>query len=110
MWPSQRSFSQCVPQLYFLWTRVFSFQLCACNVLQQLLWVSTLTNQFLDFEALLFPKKINVSMPHGKTQLMFVCPGLNVALVEAPPSTNLQQDTVCIHKLSCKNCISFYHI
>jgi hypothetical protein len=31
-------------------------------------------------------------MPHGKIQLMLVCPGLNVALVKAPPSTNLQQD------------------
>jgi hypothetical protein len=32
-------------------------------------------------------------MPHGKIQLMFVCPSLNVALVETPPSTNLQQHT-----------------
>jgi hypothetical protein len=32
-------------------------------------------------------------MPHGKIQLMFVCPSLNVALIEAPPSTNLQQHT-----------------
>jgi hypothetical protein len=49
----------------------------------------TLTNQFIDLEALLFLKRTNISMPHGKTQLMFMCLGLNVALVEAPPSTNL---------------------
>jgi len=30
-------------------------------------------------------------MPRGRTQLMFVCPSLNVALVKAPPSTSLQQ-------------------
>jgi hypothetical protein len=79
--------------------------LCACNALQPLSWVSTLTNQFVDLEAFLFPKRIGVSMPHGKTQLMFVCLGLNVALVEAPPSTNLQQHTMCIFKLSCRYCI-----
>jgi hypothetical protein len=39
-------------------------------------------------------------MAHGKIQLMLVCRGLNVAFVEAPPSTNLQQDTMCILKLS----------
>ncbi len=110
MWPSQCSFSQCVPQPYFLWTCIFSFQLCACSVLQPLSWVSTLTDQFVDLEALLFPKRTNVSMAHGNTQLMFVCPGLNVTLVEAPPSTNLQQDTVCIHKLLYRYCISFNHI
>jgi hypothetical protein len=104
MWPFQHSFSQGVPQPYFLWTRVSSFLLCACNVLQLLSWVSTLTNQFVDLKALLFPKKTNVSMPHGKTQLMLVCIGLNVALVEAPPSTNLQH-IVCIFKLSCRYCI-----
>jgi hypothetical protein len=59
------------------------------SVLQPLLWISTLTNQFIDLKTLLFPKKTNISMPHGKTQLMFVCFGLNVALVEAPPSTNV---------------------
>jgi hypothetical protein len=36
-------------------------------------------------------------MPHGKTQLMLVCHGLNVAFVQAPPSTNLQQDTQYPH-------------
>jgi hypothetical protein len=41
----------------------------------------------------LFPKKTNISMPHGKTQLMLMCPGLNVAFIKTPPSTNLQQDT-----------------
>jgi hypothetical protein len=45
----------------------------------------------------LFPKKTNVSMPHGKTQLMFMCPSLNEAFIEAPPSTNLQQDTQYPH-------------
>ncbi len=110
MWPSQRSFSQCVPQHYFLWTCVSSFQLWACSVLQLLSWVSIVTNQFINLEALLFPKRTDVSMPHGKTQLMLMCLGLNVALVKAPPSTNLQQDTVCIHKLLCRYFISFYHI
>jgi hypothetical protein len=90
MWPSQHSFAQCIPQLYFLWTRVFSFQLCACSVLQLLSWVFTLTNQFVDLKAFLFPKKTNVSMPHGKIQWMLVCLGLNVALVKILPSTNLQ--------------------
>ncbi len=88
-WPSQWSFSQCVPQPYFLWTCVSSFQLCACSVLQPLSWISTLTNQFINLKTLLFPKRTNISMPHGKTQLMFMCLGLNVALVEAPPFTNL---------------------
>jgi hypothetical protein len=110
MWSSQHSFSQCVPQPYFLWTHVSSFQLCACSVLRPLSWVSTLTNQFIDLVALLFPNWTNVSMPHGKTQLMFVCSRLNVALVEAPPSKNLQQDIMCICKLLCRYCISFYHI
>ncbi len=110
MWPSQHLFSQCIPQPYFLWTRVFSFQMCACSVLQLLLWISTLTNQFIDLEALLFPKKTNISMPHGKIQLMFVCLSLNVAFVQTPPSTNLEQNTMCIHKLSCRYCISLYHI
>ncbi len=36
-------------------------------------------------------------MPHGKTQLMFMCPSLNEAFIEAPPSTNLQQDTQYPH-------------
>jgi hypothetical protein len=108
MWPSQHSFSQCIPQPYFLWTYISSFHLCACSVLQLLLWVSTLTNQFVDFKTLLFPKRTNISMPHGKIQLMFVCLGLNVALVETPPFINLQQDIVCIHKLLCMYCISFY--
>jgi hypothetical protein len=76
-------------------------------LLQPLLWVSTLTNQFVDLVALLFPKRTDVSMPHGKIQFMFMsC--LNVALVEAPPSTNLQ-DIMCIHNLSCKYCIFLYH-
>jgi hypothetical protein len=78
--------------------------------LQLLSWVSIVTNQFINLEALLFPKRTDVSMPHGKTQLMLMCLGLNVALVKAPPSTNLQQDTVCIHKLLCRYFISFYHI
>jgi hypothetical protein len=69
-----------------------------------------LTNQFVDFEALLFPKRTKISMPHGKIRLMLVCPSLNVAFVKAPPSTNLQQNTMCIHKLSCMYCISFYHV
>jgi len=110
MWPSQCLFSQCLPQPYFLWTHIFSFQLCACSVLQPLSWVSTLTNPFVDLEALLFPKKTNISMPHGKMQLMFMCPGLNVAFIETPPSTNLQQYIMWVHILSCKYCISFYHI
>ncbi len=38
-------------------------------------------------------------MPHGKAQLMFMCPSLNVALIETPPSINLQQDIVCIHNI-----------
>jgi hypothetical protein len=40
------------------------------------------------------------SMPHGKTQLMFMCLGLNVALVEAPPSINLQQNTQYPHGIT----------
>jgi hypothetical protein len=36
-------------------------------------------------------------MPHGKIQLMFVCLALNVALVEAPPSIDLQQNTQYPH-------------
>jgi len=39
-------------------------------------------------------------MPHGKTQLMFVCHALNVTLVKAPPSTNLQQDTQYPHGIT----------
>ncbi len=39
-------------------------------------------------------------MPHDKTQLMFVCFGLNVALVKAPPSTNLQQNTQNSHGIA----------
>jgi hypothetical protein len=100
MWPSQCLFSQCILKPYFLWTHVSSFQSCAYNVLQSMLWVSILTNQSVDLKPLSFPKRTNVSMPHGKTQLMFVHPGLNVALVKTPPCTNLQQDIECIHKLS----------
>jgi hypothetical protein len=59
-----------------------------------------LTNQFADLETPLFPKKTNVSMPHGKTQLMFVCFGLNVPFVETPPSTNLQQNTQYPHGIA----------
>jgi hypothetical protein len=47
-----------------------------------------------------FQKEPMFSMPHGKTQLMFMCPGLNVTLVEAPPSTNLQQDTQYPHGIA----------
>jgi len=36
---------------------------------------------------------------------MFMCPNLNVALVEAPLSINLQQDIACIH--NCHACIAF---
>jgi hypothetical protein len=36
-------------------------------------------------------------MPRGRTQLMLVCPSLNVALIKAPPSTNLQQNTQYPH-------------
>ncbi len=36
-------------------------------------------------------------MPHGKIQSMLVCSSLNVAFVEAPPSTNLQQNTQYPH-------------
>jgi hypothetical protein len=36
-------------------------------------------------------------MPHGKIQLMFMCPSLSVALIKVPPSTNLQQDTKYPH-------------
>jgi hypothetical protein len=36
-------------------------------------------------------------MPRGRTQLMLVCPSLNVAVVKAPPSTNLQQNTKYPH-------------
>jgi hypothetical protein len=39
-------------------------------------------------------------MPHGKIQLMLMCPNLNVALVKAPPSTNLQQDTQYPHGIT----------
>jgi hypothetical protein len=84
--------------------------MCACSVLQSLSWISTLTNQFVDLKAFLFPKRTNISMPHGNTQLMLVRLGLNVALVEALPSTNRQQHTMWIHKLLCMYCISFYHI
>jgi len=45
----------------------------------------------------LFPKRTNVSMPHGKTQSMLVYSSLNVTFVEAPPSTNLQQNTQYPH-------------
>jgi hypothetical protein len=96
--------------LIFYEPKFFSFQLCVCSVLQPLSWVSTLTNPFVDLEALLFPKKTNISMPHGKTQLMLMCPSLNVAFIETPPSTNLQQNIMWVHKLSGKYCISFYHI
>jgi hypothetical protein len=44
-------------------TYVYSFQPCACNILQLLLWIFTLTNQFVNFEALSFPKETNISMP-----------------------------------------------
>jgi hypothetical protein len=83
-------FTMCSITLFFINPR-FSFHPCACSVLQ-LSWVSTLTNQSTNFETLLFPKKTNVSMAHGKTQLMFMCSGLNVILIETPPSINLQQD------------------
>jgi len=39
-------------------------------------------------------------MPHGKIQLMFVWLALNVAIVEAPPSTNLQQNTKYPHGIN----------
>ncbi len=39
-------------------------------------------------------------MPHGKTQLMFVCFNLNVAFIETPPSTNLQQNTQYPHGIA----------
>jgi hypothetical protein len=47
-----------------------------------------------------FPKRTKVSMPHGKTQLMLMCPSLNVALIKTPPSTNLQQDTQYPHGIA----------
>jgi hypothetical protein len=40
-------------------------------------------------------------MPHGKIQFrMLMCPCLNVALVKAPPSINLQQDTQYPHGIA----------
>ncbi len=39
-------------------------------------------------------------MPHGKIQLMFACFGLNVAFIETPPSTNLQQNTQYPHGIA----------
>jgi hypothetical protein len=69
-----------------------------------LLWTSTLTNQFSNLKALLFPRKTSVSMPNGKTQWMFMCHGLNVALVKEPPLTNLQQHAQCPHW----DCLDFW--
>ncbi len=60
-----------------------------CSVFQPLLWVSTLTNQSANLEALLSPRTINVSMPHGKIQWILVCLVLNATLVESAPSTTL---------------------
>ncbi len=84
---STLAFTMCSTTLFFI-NPHFSFHPCAYSVLQ-LSWVSTLTNQSANFKVLLFPKKTNVSMPHGKTQLMLVCLSLNVTLIETPPSTNL---------------------
>jgi hypothetical protein len=39
-------------------------------------------------------------MPHGKIQWMLVCFDLNVAFIEAPPSTNLQQDIKYPHGIT----------
>jgi hypothetical protein len=69
------------------------FQLCACIVLQPFFWISTLINQFVNFKTPLLPKRTNISMPHGKIQLMFVRPSLNVGTCQKPPSINLQQET-----------------
>ncbi len=62
-----------------------------CNVLQPLLWVSTLNYQSVNLEALLSLRTINISTPLGKIQWMFVCLGLNATLVESTPSTTLWQ-------------------
>jgi len=48
-------------------------------------------------------------MPHGKTQLMLVCIGLNVALVIGAPSTNLQQDTQFTHMGLLNPSLVFLH-
>jgi hypothetical protein len=60
---------------------------CACNVLQQLSWLSMLTYQFVDLKTFFFPERINVSMPFHKTNiaktitLLYFC--LNVTLTGA---------------------------
>jgi len=87
----------------------FFISTCACSVLQLLLWISTPTNQSANLEAPLFPKKTNFLIPHGKTQLMLVCIGLNVALVIGAPSTNLQQDTQFTHMGLLNPSLVFLH-
>ncbi len=66
MQPFQHSLSQCVPQSCFQKTCVFSFWPCACDVLWPFFSTSTLTNQFSNLKALLFPRRTNVSMPNVK--------------------------------------------
>jgi hypothetical protein len=39
-------------------------------------------------------------MPHGKIQLMFVHPSLNVGTCRNPPSINLQQETQYSHGIA----------
>jgi hypothetical protein len=46
-------------------------------------------------------------MPHGTTQSMFVCSGLNVTFIETPPSTNLQHDIQYQHGI-IKSIISVF--
>jgi len=42
---------------------------------------------------LLFPRKTIISMPDDMTEWKLVCLGLNVGLVEDPPSINLWEIT-----------------
>ncbi len=102
-------FTMCSTILFFMNLHFFISVVCMWCLTTVV--VSLHINQSIcNLEALLFSKRTNVSMPHGKNQLMFMYHGLNVAFVKTPPSTNLQQDIVCIHKLLCKYCISLYHI
>jgi hypothetical protein len=53
------------------------------------------TNQSMDDEpkTLLSPRRTVISMPHDMTEWKLVCLGLNVGLVEDPPSINLWEIT-----------------
>jgi hypothetical protein len=59
--------------------------------------IPTLINKSIDFKTLLFPRKTNLSIPHGKIQWMLVCISLNATFVQSLPFTNLWQHAQCPH-------------